>query len=517
MFNKFIAGLSLLQRIGIGSVVVVVLVTGIYHFTQPERSVANYCNTFQTEGDKLHQQWALESKQASNAGGLGGIIGNLGIVASAPNDIANFFDKLDKVAPDDIEPDIATLRDAYKKDSDVATNMAGGNILGGLAQGFMLSLSSKSAEDHVNTYTSTNCHIGNQSGTTPSSTPSTTNSATQTSKVLSLDGVPQDSLKLWEQNQSGIIGVMNNTLVLINPANGSIIAQHSLPQTQGRTPGGDSGKSYTLRVNNDNNFDIFSFDKDYRHIPLVFANSSDGKYLGLYDLADSSVTSITGEYGGEDTPPFFDPTSRNDMVFPAPYNDSVCGDSCWYTYNLTNKETAQYTGLVKPKNLDQDYYDYNGDYVSNGYVWDKTHTSLIQLGKDTVLFGANLSANLKDGLGCTPIQMLDDTNLLCRDSTQLYDLDISNIINNKTATDDPSSYSYQPGRLHYEIPKPVPLLPNPVSSIGDIMVSSDDNIIVFNATSSIDQSTALYRYSFNNGRLMTLADEPTSLSLLEWR
>jgi hypothetical protein len=84
----------------------------------------------------------------------------MGTLFSAPRDLASFFDKLDKVAPDDIEPDVAQLRDGFQKQADSLGDQAAGmfsnplgTALGSLASGMSLS----GASSRVDAYTLKNC------------------------------------------------------------------------------------------------------------------------------------------------------------------------------------------------------------------------------------------------------------------------------------------------------------------------------------------------------------------------
>ena len=79
--------------------------------TGPARSVEAYCQTFQDEGEAFHAYVA--SGQSS-----GDIIEQLMNVMGASQQLAIAFGKLDKVAPDDIEPDVAVLQKTFQDMSD---------------------------------------------------------------------------------------------------------------------------------------------------------------------------------------------------------------------------------------------------------------------------------------------------------------------------------------------------------------------------------------------------------------
>lgn len=128
------------RNIVIGAVVLVIIIL-IFVITQltsgPQRSVTAYCQTFKEEKARLAKlpgdTWptGVFNEELSDAG-----------------EIAASFSKLEKVAPDEIRPDIATLQSIYEKiDSDPS-------------QAISASLSGVSAETSVKDWTKNNCSIG---------------------------------------------------------------------------------------------------------------------------------------------------------------------------------------------------------------------------------------------------------------------------------------------------------------------------------------------------------------------
>lgn len=115
----------------------------------PERSVESYCQTWKNEGEKLHKKWADQQ-----AGGDPG--SSISMLFGAPADLAEFFDKLDEVAPKDIEPDVARYRDAWQKVSDLLGENAT-DPLSFLMASLMVSSQSKGAETRINKWTQNNC------------------------------------------------------------------------------------------------------------------------------------------------------------------------------------------------------------------------------------------------------------------------------------------------------------------------------------------------------------------------
>jgi hypothetical protein len=124
------------------------------------RTVENYCDTFWAEGGKIRDS----AKEAQRNGGM---LGSLGVLFSAPSDMANFFDKLDAVAPDEIEPDIAKLRDGYQK---IGEKMGDGlsadpmSMFGSLAGNMAIGFGLAGSERRVDAFTAKHCGAPPKSG-----------------------------------------------------------------------------------------------------------------------------------------------------------------------------------------------------------------------------------------------------------------------------------------------------------------------------------------------------------------
>ncbi|HUY10040.1 MAG TPA: hypothetical protein VMW80_11470 [Candidatus Dormibacteraeota bacterium] len=80
----------------------------------------------------------------------------MGKLITAPEQLANFFDQLDKVAPSDIEPDVGTLQKAFQKESDsLAQDLT--DPMAGIVSGLATGLSSVSAYEAVDKWTVDQC------------------------------------------------------------------------------------------------------------------------------------------------------------------------------------------------------------------------------------------------------------------------------------------------------------------------------------------------------------------------
>ena len=136
MWDKFKKQDSKKRAVTIGAVVViaVLVVFLIAQTAAPGRSVASYCQVFKEEKTRLAK--------------LPGDTWPSGVFNDALSDageFANSFSELEKVAPDEIRPDVATLQSIYKKIHDDPSQAIGA------------SLSGASAESSVKKWTTDHC------------------------------------------------------------------------------------------------------------------------------------------------------------------------------------------------------------------------------------------------------------------------------------------------------------------------------------------------------------------------
>ena len=122
--------------IAITLLIVVILIVSLFQIVKPNRSVASYCKVYKEQNAKLAKSQgdtysvAVFSHSSNN-----------------PADFANAFSKLEDVAPNDIQPDVKTLKQLFQKiDSDPSQSMSA-------------SLSGLGAESGVKDWTNRNCHL----------------------------------------------------------------------------------------------------------------------------------------------------------------------------------------------------------------------------------------------------------------------------------------------------------------------------------------------------------------------
>jgi hypothetical protein len=117
------------------------------------RSVEAYCATFYGEGSQLRQQWI-------DAGNTDDPFGAIGTIFSAPGDLASFFEELEEVAPDEIQPDVEQLRDGFQEQADSMGDTAAGmfdNPFGTALGSFVSGLALSGPAERVDAYTLENC------------------------------------------------------------------------------------------------------------------------------------------------------------------------------------------------------------------------------------------------------------------------------------------------------------------------------------------------------------------------
>jgi hypothetical protein len=122
-----------------------------------ERSAAKYCSTYLAE---KHAYLDKYNRAADKASGMSDPLGQLlltaGMTASAIGDVEVMFDKLDRVSPDEIEPDVAAVRDSIKHQLDSIGDMAS-NPIGALASALVSGFASSGSWQRVGEWTVANC------------------------------------------------------------------------------------------------------------------------------------------------------------------------------------------------------------------------------------------------------------------------------------------------------------------------------------------------------------------------
>lgn len=115
------------------------------------RSVSAYCKTFYQRGTEFRSQF-----QGSGANGSQNPLKAIVSLITVPAQLADFFGALDKVAPPDIEPQVAQIQQAFQNEIDNATKDIT-NPVGGFIEGLASAIETGPAWNAVNNWTDANC------------------------------------------------------------------------------------------------------------------------------------------------------------------------------------------------------------------------------------------------------------------------------------------------------------------------------------------------------------------------
>ncbi|MBX6388683.1 MAG: hypothetical protein IRZ08_06735 [Frankia sp.] len=107
-----------------------------------------YCDTFWSQVESFQSQ--MEGAQDADA------LTQVAAVVAAPQELATMFGRLAKVAPEEIEPDVAVIRDAFQEQAD---NMGDtfSDPFGTLLSGLLSSAQIEGSWQRVDDFTIENC------------------------------------------------------------------------------------------------------------------------------------------------------------------------------------------------------------------------------------------------------------------------------------------------------------------------------------------------------------------------
>jgi hypothetical protein len=188
------------------------------------RSASAMCDTYVSEAVKFRAQ-------------LQGPVGLASFLSllSAPNDLALVFEKMDRVAPPDIEPDVATIRDAFKAEANGA-GAAALNPVGALVSGLAQGAATSGSFTRVDSWLSAHCQaqLAQLQGTANgASTPANTNPdcTVLENRPVSPDQTSSDSSTAQDAPISDLTGVLEKLA------------------TKGGTPLGDAVTALRVAIN----------------------------------------------------------------------------------------------------------------------------------------------------------------------------------------------------------------------------------------------------------------------------
>lgn len=122
-----------------------------------QRSVAKYCSTYFSEKKAYIEKYngAADAISKSKDPLAGALLG-AGMTAAAIGDIEVMFDKLSRVSPDEITPDLEAIHDSVKRQLD-AVGGAASNPLGALAASLVSGFASSGSWQKVGDWTIAHC------------------------------------------------------------------------------------------------------------------------------------------------------------------------------------------------------------------------------------------------------------------------------------------------------------------------------------------------------------------------
>jgi len=129
----------------------------------PTRSVKNFCDTYHSEKSKYQSKYApLESGTPTSASG---IVTDLLMSFQSIGDAEVILTKLDKVAPNDIEPDVSAVLDSWKSMKSTLGDEAGNilnpkGLVGVMLKGLIASAESNGSWTRLGEYVQKNCENG---------------------------------------------------------------------------------------------------------------------------------------------------------------------------------------------------------------------------------------------------------------------------------------------------------------------------------------------------------------------
>lgn len=125
----------------------------------PERSVASFCATFEQESVRLQDKYQqrMEAAGASNDP-LGALLLGMGTLLEAQGDFVVLFNRLEQVAPTEIQPEVAAVRDTFKQQAEQMAEL-GKSPFGALAASLISGMSAQGSYQRVDSYVQQHCDL----------------------------------------------------------------------------------------------------------------------------------------------------------------------------------------------------------------------------------------------------------------------------------------------------------------------------------------------------------------------
>lgn len=143
-------------RVRSGSVAVLAVVTAVaLTGCAPARSAEAFCGTLEEHKARYTEAMAGAGELVEQ-GGVEGVVGGLAQSVAAIGDLRTMWSELADVAPEEIRPDVETLRDAYAEQVEAAPGNAS-DPLSALGSAVMTGLLTSGSTQRVDKYIAANC------------------------------------------------------------------------------------------------------------------------------------------------------------------------------------------------------------------------------------------------------------------------------------------------------------------------------------------------------------------------
>ena len=372
---------------------------------------------------------------------------------------------------------------------------------------------------------------------------SQTTDAADTPFVLDTEDDSLPKFAVWDGKQHGIVATIGDELVVIDVDKRQITGRTTLPIPRGRTPGGDSGRSYEIIGASSYEPSRYHFSQNFRYVPVSFHYPSKDDFsnqpAGVYDLKEQKAIQfpvVPEIYNDtENKIYFFDPFKPDTLMYER-HNTGMLraldgSDTVYEAYDFANKTTSDATKTVWQFVRSQAMI--LPPIKTTGFL-NKAADGYIQPDYGDVELRDNGTAI--EQYPFTPIKMINDNVLLVIHKTQgIGVIDVSSILKKEAKKDNENSYDYKVGRMHYDLDEFHSLVPSFKNGFSDemtnrnnVLVSKDNKTLYYVDYDGTDVS--IKRLDISKFHTLTVAhiqpDEATTVAktsglkkvnLLDWK
>jgi hypothetical protein len=152
--------MSVVSRVVSGSAALTLTASVLSGCGGDGRSMKAFCSTIVSEQTRLSAKYEKQGADLKNqTDPLVGLLQALATVAEAQGDLVVYFDRLQKVAPKEIQPEAEAAYGAMKTQADAAKD-ALSNPVGSFAKGVLATFQSAGSFNRLDQYSKDNCGRG---------------------------------------------------------------------------------------------------------------------------------------------------------------------------------------------------------------------------------------------------------------------------------------------------------------------------------------------------------------------